>query len=289
MDTEVMEKITVTSDKQVKIRPIVREREFFKVGHDGEFLFSGCKIIIQLPIDKDRGSYVNIFTSKDEQYAFEEVMGLDKDALSVYKKKDNYWATFKVVFDKDVTILDLNYPEDVLKLRVAMKHPIVAPTLDKADNAQYQYVIVDEAEEKLVLDEVADIKLEALESFAAIKKSKTKMANILRVMGKAVDTQTIDIKELHQMIIRIVDTPKSSPSPNIKDFIESCADENVDAKVFVLDAIKYGEVSNTLDTYKIKDTGVPIGRTLLEAAKWFEDPKNQDDKILIFNRLKMTN
>jgi hypothetical protein len=276
----------VTSNKRVKVRPVVREREFFKKGHDGEFLFSGCKITIQLPIDPQRGSYVNIFESKEEQVAFEELMGLDKDALSIYRKKDNFWDNFKVSLDKDETVLDLNYPEDVLKLRCLQKHPIVAENMTVADNPQYQYVIVDEAEEKEILDEVADLKLQALDSFNTVKKSKTQMSNILRIMGKNVDTSTMDIKGLQQLLIRIIDTPQSSPGPNIKDFIAVSGDDTIESKVFVLDAIKFGEVTNNYDTYKIKESGIAIGRSLEEASKWFEDPKNQDDKIIISNRVE---
>ena len=47
-------------------------------------------------------------------------MGLEINALSIYKKEDNYWENYRIRLTKQDTTLDLSYPEDFIKYKVLL-------------------------------------------------------------------------------------------------------------------------------------------------------------------------
>ena len=65
------------------------------------------------------GKYVNVLTN-DEKEFLEETMGLEVNALSIYKKENNYWDNFKIRLTKHDTVLDLSYPDDYIKYKVLL-------------------------------------------------------------------------------------------------------------------------------------------------------------------------
>ena len=65
------------------------------------------------------GSYVNVLTNQ-EKTCIEEALGLEVNALSIYKKQDNFWDNFNVRLTKQDTVLNLSRPEDYLKYKVLL-------------------------------------------------------------------------------------------------------------------------------------------------------------------------
>ena len=56
------------------------------------------------------GMYVNVLTDKEKEF-LEEVMGLEYNTLSIYKKVDNYWENNMVRLTKQDNVFDLSDPE----------------------------------------------------------------------------------------------------------------------------------------------------------------------------------
>ena len=102
------------------------------------------------------GMFVNVLTDKEKTF-LEEIMGLEYNALSIYKKVDNFWddandsGISKVRLSKQDNYLDLSSPEDYIKYKILLANKdFIAPslkTLSDAPKATYQFVIIAEGDE----------------------------------------------------------------------------------------------------------------------------------------------
>ena len=72
-----------------------------------------------VPIIESSGAYVNVLTNDEKTY-LEKSMGLEPNALSVYLKRDNYWANYSVRLTKGDNYLDLSIPDDYIKYKVLL-------------------------------------------------------------------------------------------------------------------------------------------------------------------------
>ena len=162
---------TILIDKQIRVVPILRQhqRGMFPKGHDGEFMYTGCRRGYPLAIDIKRNQLISILT-KEEQDFFERELDMEPGSLSIYKKKDNFWHTFYVYIDKDGVTLNLNDPMDNLKWRVLKVNPEIAPSWEERNNsAEFMFALVDE--EYLIHDEVKKSdKLKKLTNFSLHRK-----------------------------------------------------------------------------------------------------------------------
>ena len=65
------------------------------------------------------GAYVNVLTDSEKEF-LEDYMGLEKNALSVHRKNNNYWDNFFVSLHKQPNYLDLSDPNDYMKYKVLL-------------------------------------------------------------------------------------------------------------------------------------------------------------------------
>ena len=71
------------------------------------------------------GAFKNVLTNSEKNY-LEYIMGLEPNALSVYKKVDNFWSTAtegtinKVMLKKGDNRLDLSNPEDYIRYKILL-------------------------------------------------------------------------------------------------------------------------------------------------------------------------
>jgi hypothetical protein len=82
------------------------------------------------------GVYVNVLTDSEKAF-LEEVMGLEYNALSIYKKENNFWddandfGISKVKLQKQDNYLDLSNPEDYIRYKILLANKdFVAPSLE---------------------------------------------------------------------------------------------------------------------------------------------------------------
>ena len=110
----------------------------------------GARMSLCVPMLRS-GQYKNILTN-DEKDFLEEALGLDNNALSVYKTENNYWDNYHVLIPdvKEGLHLDLSNPEDYIKYKVLLaNNDIVAPSVKERMErfqATYQFEMVRESE-----------------------------------------------------------------------------------------------------------------------------------------------
>ena len=102
------------------------------------------------------GMFVNVLTDSEKAF-LEDVMGLEYNALSIYKKVDNYWddsnenSVARVRLTKQDNYLDLSNPEDYIRYKILLANKdYIAPslkTLEDYPKATYQFVIISENDE----------------------------------------------------------------------------------------------------------------------------------------------
>ena len=66
------------------------------VGYGG--LFDGNSVTLVVPI-LSNGRYKNVLTNEEKDF-LERKLGLDSNALSVYKAENNFWDNYRITIDK---------------------------------------------------------------------------------------------------------------------------------------------------------------------------------------------
>jgi len=88
----------------------------------------------------------------DSEKAFlEDYMGLEYNALSVYRKDDNYWFNRQVILRKEDNYLNLRVPDDYIKYKILLANKDnIAPNINTLHNqpkATYKFVLIKESEQ----------------------------------------------------------------------------------------------------------------------------------------------
>lgn len=281
-----MEKLnTFLENRKVEIKMVDKYRSGFKKDHDGSTLYTGCKIMFQCPTNQyDR--LIPILTEEEQRF-FEEKMGLEKNSMSFNNRTspNNFWKTFRVALDKKGRVLDLNDPEDNITWRVLKASNVVANTQDEINVLQHSFYMVTDTEKDEVSMKLANRYEEASKLFASISKSDNKMINVLRVLGKQIQADA-PTKWLKSEIVKIIEQKAKTPGTlTTEDFIRVASDPNIDTRIFILDAMEIGEVYSEGATYKLR-SGDVIGYDFEQTLTYFNNPKNQQIKLLIADRIK---
>lgn len=278
-----METISYLQNKKVSVKIVEKQRSGFLKNSDGNTIWTGCKRTYQAPTNQyDR---IIQLLSKDEQAWFESEMGLEPGSLSASARKNNFWREFKVIIDKKGKMLDLLDPEDFLAWKVLGASATVANSKDEINPMIHDFYMVTEDEEKEVDNKLAEKYEEASTLFTKISKSDKKMTSVLRLLGKKIPADS-NTKWLKAELVKVIDQKeKIHGVPGITDFIEIATDPSFDTKIFLLDAMEIGEVFVEGTTYKLR-AGDVIGYDKKEALSFLDNPKNQQTKFLIEERIK---
>lgn len=282
------EERVITKNKKIVVKPIDKERPFFKEGHDGRIRYSGCYNSFTLPWKTSSRSYVKIF-EEGEQALFEKALGLEEDALNLYKRKGSWWGKFFIDLDKNEKTLDLNNPMEVLEYRVLKANTDSFATSKGEYNGTQDYFLIDQDEVEETNNKSAERFGLAMELYMKIRKSDKKMYDILRVLELKPSKQIMgNTKALESEIYKIIQqVQKIAGLPNIDDFIEAAQDALFSDKLFTLDAIEIGAIELQNGVFKITESGIPLGRSIQEVAEYFNLAKNQEDKLLIQRRIEL--
>lgn len=284
----------ILENKVIKVKPITRGRPFFKKGHDGEFMYTGCKRVYGLPFDSKKRSFFNPFLGKDskdkmeEQQEFEQKLNQKEGSLSLYDINSKFWATFNFSMTKDDFELDLMNPSHALIYRIMLVNPKFANDESYKDVPECEYVLIDEQEEEKVITAKAEIKDTAMDFMYKIKKSKVKMYNALRLLGKKPDKDA-SLNWFKTELYRILDQTGEVPGVvGIKQFIEVMEDPLSEVKIFVLNSIDTGEIVQSTEGYRIADGRDFIGRDIQNVYDYFaqETPEIKEQMQIIKQRLK---
>lgn len=240
------------------------------------------------------GAYVNILTD-DEKEFLENIMGLEYNALSIYKTTNNYWddsnigCVNSVTLTKNDTYLDLSNPEDYIRYKILLANKnFVAPSMKELEDhpkATYQFVIVGEDTEVNRAKNKMSISMQAVKEFGKIEDNFDKLRYILQILeGRPVGIKT----KLDFIQTKIYDFIQNGRDN--KRVLSILQDPLLDTKVLISKAVEFGIISKRGDYYYLKADGSAICEpgqdpTLNVAAEYLNSPKHQDVLFAIQGKL----
>ena len=232
------------------------------------------------------GTYVNVLTNKEMAF-LEDILGMDKGALSVYKKQDNFWSDAnpqginKVRLRKQDNYLDLSIPEDYIRYKILLANKdFVAPSLQALEDrpkATYQYVIIEGDDQVSSAKKNMDITRECYMEFGKIEDNVETLMTVVELL----DGRDVAPNTSKDFLCTKIDTfIQSSP----KRFLKIVKDETLPTKVLIRRSINAGNIFKRGDYLYLKSDGKPLcgnneEPVLSVAVKFLNNPKNQAIKL----------
>ena len=239
------------------------------------------------------GMFVNILTDSEKAF-LEEVMGLEYNALSIYKKVDNFWddsnenGISRVRLTKQDNYLNLADPEDYIRYKILLANKdYIAPSLQALQDspkATYQFVIISEGDETKSAKDNMSATMKCYKEFGKIEND----INTLRVIVETIDGRptapTVKLEFLQGRINALIQADS-------KIFLRVITDPMLSTKVLIKRAIEAGLTSNRGNYLYLKSDNTPLCEvneepTLNIAAKFLNAPKNQEIKFALEAKLK---
>lgn len=233
------------------------------------------------------GMYVNVLTDKEKEY-LEEIMGLEYNALSIYKKVDNYWDNFQVRLTKQDNYLNLADPDDYIKYKVLLANKNqIAPSIEVLQSkpkATYQFVIVQEGEESKMAKKEMNATMQSYMEFGKIQDDADTLRMIIETIDGRPIAKTSKIEFLQSKVNKLIQA-------DAKLFYRIATDPLLPTKVLIKKSIEANLISNRGGMLYLRDGGTPLcgdneEPTLGVAAKFLNLPKNQSLKFSLEAKLK---
>lgn len=248
-----------------------------------------------VPLLSSSGALVNVLTDSEKNF-LEEVMGLEKNALSIYNKKDNFWLSDnnigvnRVRLTKADTYFDLSNPEDYIRYKILLANKnYIAPSLqDLQDHpkATYKYVITSEEDQTILSKANLSTTMQCYKIFGKIESDIDILKMVVEtVTGSPVSSNTkleylqIKTNDLIQSNSKLVLKILEDPYLNTKILIRKCLESRL--------IIKRGD-GFYLNLKEDKSALCNNGEepTLNNAAKYLNNVKQQQLKLSLEAQLK---
>lgn len=233
------------------------------------------------------GAFVNILTDSEKDF-LEEVMGLEYNALSIYKKVDNYWENNMVRLTKQDNILDLSDPEDYIKYKILLANKnFIAPSLEVLNDypkATYQFVIIAEGDETKTAKDNMSITMQCYKEFGKIENDIDTLRMIVETIDGRPTSPNVKLEFLQTKVNSLIQADS-------KIFLKTIKDPYLPTKVLIKRAIEGGLISNRGNYLYLKQDNSPLCEnneepTLTIAAKYLNNPRHQEIKMMIEAKLK---
>lgn len=239
------------------------------------------------------GHYVNVLTDVEKAF-LEDLMGLEYNALSVYKKKDNFWdddnpyGLSKVRLTKQDNYLDLSNPEDYIRYKILLANKdSIAPSLQAlqdAPKATYQFVIIAEGEENKKAKDNMSTTMKCYKEYGKIESD----TDTLRVIVETIESKPLaPATKLEFLQTRINNLIQADS----KLFLKVITDPLLSTKVLIKRSIEAGLIANRGNHLYLRSDNTPLCEyneepTLNIAAKYLNSPKHQDVLFTLQAKLK---
>jgi len=236
------------------------------------------------------GNLTNVLTD-DEKDFLEDYMGLEKNALSVHLRKDNYWKNYQVRLTKSDTILDLSTVEDFIKYKVLLTNSsVICPSLEmftdpKGRNTTYQYYIVGAEDDVKQTNKNMSVKMESMLELGKIQDKK----NILKIVVEMMSGKKVS-KESKLEFIQSSAFKEIESNPKL--FLSIVKDPYFPTKILISECLEYGILSTRSGLYYVTSNSEPLcgageESTLVVASKYLNLPKKQELKLSLEAKLKI--
>ena len=279
--------INCLQNKKITVRFIPRESGL--VTDPKHILYGGMHINAKFKLVVPRlqnGTFVNVLTNSEKEY-LEYVMGLEENALSVYRKTDNFWSNYGVILTKGNTTLDLSVPDDYIKYKVLLANKdYIAPSDEELNRRQlptYRYVLSSESGDYELANKTLNTNAKAYKIFGQLESSPEKLALVVELStGKVVNYSN---KEL---LLAAVD--KLIREYPLK-FIENAEDEYLDIKLLIKQAVETGHVRKRGQYYYLTEDNSPLCTerqepTIQAACQYLNSPKYQEKKFYLESKVR---
>lgn len=239
------------------------------------------------------GMFVNILTDSEKAY-LEEIMGLEYNALSIYKKNDNFWddsndsGISKVILRKQDNFLDLSNPEDYIRYKILLANKnFVAPSLQvlqDSPKATYQFVIINEGEENKAAKDSMSTTMKCYKEYGKIENDIDTLRMVVESIDGRPTSSTIKLEFLQTKLNNLIQADS-------KLFLRVISDPLLSTKVLIKKSIEAGLISNRGNYLYLRSDNTPLCElneepTLNIAAKYLNSPKHQELKFSLEAKLK---
>lgn len=239
------------------------------------------------------GMFVNVLTDKEKAF-LEEIMGLEYNALSIYKKVDNFWddsnenGINKVRLSKQDNYFNLSDPEDYIRYKILLANKdYIAPSLQALQDtpkATYQFVIISEGEETKVAKSNMSSTMMCYKEFGKIEDDIDTLRVIIETIDGRPTSQTAKLEFLQTRVNSLIQADS-------KIFLKVVTDPMLSTKVLIKRAIEAGLISNRGNYLYLRKDNTPLCEaneepTLNIAAKYLNSPKHQEVKFALEAKLK---
>lgn len=239
------------------------------------------------------GMFKNVLTDAEKRY-LERAMGLEMNALSIYKKENNFWddsnpgGIGRVTLHKQDNYLDLSIPEQYIQYKILLANKDqIAPSMEELENrpkATYQFVLISEGDEVQKNLSRMDITMECYTEYGAVKKDRDTLRVIIEQLEKRPVSSNVKLDYLQNKVNEYI---QADP----RKFYKVITDEYLPAKVLVKRAVEVGLIGMKNNTYYLRKDGSPLcemgeDSTLNNAAKFISSIKHQELKFQLEAQLK---
>ena len=246
-----------------------------------------------VPRLQSTGAFKNVLTDSEKTF-LEKAMGLEYNALSVYKKNDNFWSDKtpngigKVVLHKQDNYLDLSNPIDYIKYKILLANKdYIAPSLQALEDspkATYQFVIISEnAETQMNLSRMDAIK-KCWMAFGKIDEDKATLRVIIETFTGRATSGNTKLDYLQSETTKFIEKDP-------RRFLSVVQDELLPTKVLIKKCLDAGIISKRNDAYYLTDGDQPLCElgeesTFNTAAKYISSIKRQELKYSLEAKVK---
>lgn len=235
----------------------------------------------------ESGKLVNVLTDSEKEF-LEEIMGLEYNALSIYKKENNYWSNRQVRLLKQDNILDLSDPEQYIKYKILLANKDeIAPSLQALQDspkATYKFVLIKEGEETSLANKEMSATMQAYMEFGKIQDDASTLRTIIETIDGRPTAVNTKLEFLQTKINKLIQA-------DAKLFLKVITDSLLPNKVLLKRGVEAGLISNRGGFFYLREDGNPLcsnneDPTFNIAAKYLGLPKNQSIKFSLEAKLK---
>lgn len=244
-------------------------------------LMDGSTVTLCVPMLRS-GQYKNVLTDAEKDY-LEEALGLDHNALSVYKRENNFWDDYSVRLDKEGAHLNLSNPDDYIKYKVLLANSdVIAPSaqerIDRPKNT-YRFELVKENEEANIENAKMDATMQCYKEFGKIEDDIDTMRVVVELLDNRPYSPTEKANFLKARLNILIQA-------NPKIALNQLTDPLLHTKMLIRRGVELGILTKRADYYYLKSDNTPLCNggedpTLSVAAAYLNQPSHQDIKFLL--------
>lgn len=275
-------------NKKVTVRYIVKPSNLVK--NPKHVLYGGMAENAHrdyvVPMLQSSNTYCNVLTNEEKSY-LEYALGLEKNALSVYKKENNFWDDFKVRLGRDDTILDLSVPMDYIKYKVLLANKeLIAKSIEDMENRPretYRFVMIMEGDEEKKGIKKLNTAMEAYMLLGQYMDNRDVLITLLELLdGKQVSSNV----KTETVLSKLQDHITS----NSKMFVKFAKDPLLQVKVLIKRCVAEKLISKRGDYYYLASDNSPLcddggEPTINVAAAYLANPKRSELKYTLEGKL----